>query len=687
MANDSASADLGPSLSGNFTIDPNGTGASNYASFDSAAMALTTYGVCGPVMFTVASGTYNEQVSFGPIEGASEINYIKFMADTARNVIIANSSSSSTANYTVQLDGSDFITFEGIVIDANGTTYSRALDINNGASNNTFDNCEFNGYASGTFSTFQCVIYTRSVGNDNNSIINSSINGGSYGIYYYGGGTTSRNENFVFDNNELNDQYYRGAYFYYTTDLKVRNNVFRSGRNYTSMYGIWSYYAYDECEYTGNDINLPGYAGMWLFQNNGRNDKKILVANNFVRSGRMTGSYGYGIYLSSSGYCQIVHNTIYLDRTIGNYYGIFVNGGANTVLNNIIHDQTQRSGSYASLYYSGGFSVLESDYNNVYTNGNFGRISSISNTLADWQSATGFDMNSLESDPGFATGDSLRTCSDTLDGAATPLDYVIVDIDGDERDGNTPDIGADEFIGTAPGSYSAGDDEIICDGKTVVIGQALSDGSFLWSTGDTTSTIEVSTPDTYIVTMTSSCGGVFTDTVEVVDQTPVADFSINTDPNVFLTGDFTNASQQNMYNMWILDLNPADTFYTEDLTYVFPDNGPYDVTLVVWNDCDTTSITKQWMGTVGISETQLENNITVMPNPARDVLNIQFNEIDTDVTIEMNNIQGQVVYRERFMDLSNGSMKSLDVSSMKSGMYIIKFITDNDIATKQLIVE
>ncbi|MEJ6738892.1 MAG: hypothetical protein QNK62_07665, partial [Cryomorphaceae bacterium] len=50
-------------LSGTYTIDPNGTGTSNYTSFTSAISALSTSGVSGSVTFNVKQGTYSEQVT------------------------------------------------------------------------------------------------------------------------------------------------------------------------------------------------------------------------------------------------------------------------------------------------------------------------------------------------------------------------------------------------------------------------------------------------------------------------------------------------------------------------------------------------------------------------------------------------------------------------------------------------
>jgi hypothetical protein len=392
--------------------------------------------------------------------------------------------------------------------------------------------------------------------------------------------------------------------------------------------------------------------------------------------------YAYGCYMYNCGYTRFVNNTVAKDVPSGyGYYGIYVTGGANKLINNIFYDPNGSS-TYYNFYYSGAFAVAESDYNNVYSNQYFGYLNGVQSTLTQWQTNTGFDMHSTTIDPGFTNLDSMRTCNDSLDGTGIPLSYISDDIDGDGRNPNTPDVGADEWIGSAPGSYSAGPDAIVCAGKTVQIGLPVTGGTFSWNTADTTATIVVSSGGTYTVTMTAACGSQHTDTVDVVDVTPVAGFTSKVS---FLTGEFVNNSVNGNSYMWVV--NNVDTFYSTDLTHIFPDNGPYEVCLYVYNDCDTVFTCQTWQSFLGVEENALENMITLMPNPVSDNLKIQFAGVEGDVTLEVMNIQGQVVYTERYMNVTGNENKSVDVSSLRKGMYIVKFMTSNDVATKQVIVK
>jgi hypothetical protein len=293
-------------------------------------------------------------------------------------------------------------------------------------------------------------------------------------------------------------------------------------------------------------------------------------------------------------------------------------------------------------------------------------------------------MHSLTVNPAYSSFDTLRSCSDSLDGAGTPLAYVSDDFDHDGRHPLTPDIGADEWVGNKPGAYSAGPDAIICEGKTAQIGLPVTGGTFLWNTADTTPVITVTGGGVYTVDMTSVCGGQHSDTVVVSDVTPTSVFTI---VSSYRTGQFTNISANGITYMWVLHTNPKDTFYTKDVTHVFPDNGPYNVDLYVYNDCDTIMSSQVWNGHVGMGENDLSSMISLMPNPASDVMNIRFSGLEGDVQLEMTNIQGQRVYSALYTDLTGNVSRPVDVSSLNKGVYIMRFTTSKDVTSKQLIVK
>ena len=125
------------------------------------------------------------------------------------------------------------------------------------------------------------------------------------------------------------------------------------------------------------------------------------------------------------------------------------------VKNNILVN-TRDEGPYcASAIYDYGSTNLTSDYNDLYyddTNNNncLVRIGSTNyNTLADWQ-ATLNDLNSYVEMPPFISSTNLHineTIPTYLESRGIPIAGIDTDFDGDQRNADSTDIGADEFEG------------------------------------------------------------------------------------------------------------------------------------------------------------------------------------------------------------------------------------------------
>ena len=98
---------------------------------------------------------------------------------------------------------------------------------------------------------------------------------------------------------------------------------------------------------------------------------------------------------------------------------------------------------------------LTSNYNVLYAPGTGGFTGLFNNvdrlTLANWQTATGQDANSIAADPQFVSATDLHINPSALrlaspvDNAGTPIAGITDDFDGGPRNATTPDIGADEI--------------------------------------------------------------------------------------------------------------------------------------------------------------------------------------------------------------------------------------------------
>jgi hypothetical protein len=88
-------------LAGTYTIDPAGSGTTNFTTIGAAVQSLMNCGVSAPVTFNIASGTYNEQVDFGTVDGATPANSITFQSATGNpaDVIVTFNATSTAGNY------------------------------------------------------------------------------------------------------------------------------------------------------------------------------------------------------------------------------------------------------------------------------------------------------------------------------------------------------------------------------------------------------------------------------------------------------------------------------------------------------------------------------------------------------------------------------------------------------------
>jgi hypothetical protein len=143
-------------------------------------------------------------------------------------------------------------------------------------------------------------------------------------------------------------------------------------------------------------------------------------------------------------------------------YGIAI-GGSNPVVDirNNIFQNTQSSTGGAKMYAIGTgsstFVNMISNYNDfnvsgastfVGQTGGLGITGTDRSTLANWQTATGKDANSVTITPVFVSATNLHLAPASncnLHRRGTPVTGITVDFDGDTRHSVKPDIGADDY--------------------------------------------------------------------------------------------------------------------------------------------------------------------------------------------------------------------------------------------------
>jgi hypothetical protein len=484
-------------LSGTYTIDPSGSGSTNYTTFESAISALNSNGVSGPVTFRIASGTYVPTTSytFGAVTGMSSTNTVTFKPATGATVIM-------DATLTVPMfdinQGDNFI-FDGSNA-SGGTTRNwkvinrgsgSALRLINGATNNTVKNMNLIGSVSSSTSTGIVNIgnssATYGVGNANNLISSNTLGDSSgalrsnNGIYMLGDATYHNSANRL-DNNDIFNLGYTNGYFYgiyvssYNDQIKIfRNRIRETDKTNTSgVYPLYGVYFSNSSSSSANGGDTIAYNQIYDLQTlyapatqygiyiSSAGSAPITIHNNMITQISDQGSTVAGVYIgTTTPTVYVYYNSIYIS---GNYasgsttsYNIYATGATVTIRNNALMNTRVSTGTNTNraLYRASSTGTYSSDYNVIYTSGastTVGYLSSTATyyaTLSAWQTASGQDANSAFGNPQFvspSTGDLhiSTTVRTPVESKGTPISGLTTDFDGNTRNTTTPDVGADE---------------------------------------------------------------------------------------------------------------------------------------------------------------------------------------------------------------------------------------------------
>ena len=287
---------------------------------------------------------------------------------------------------------------------------------------------------------------------------------------------------------------YDGALLQYCIAPKVRWNEFIGGGRSLKLWdcnGEWVI-SHNKFTQSNNAVSISdsdGWPGRARFFNNSIRYIHPLSFSN--------------AYLLSIGYSDKVdiwNNTIEFDTPSGytHHHALYLNlSDSCTIYNN----NFVKLGGGKALRILNSWGV-KSDYNNFYSPD--GEIAYNDTTLADWQATTNLDSHSVSVDPGFngTSIDSMLPSNPLLINAGLPLPGLFDDIDGNPRNILAPWIGSQE-IPSAP-ILILGSDTTYCDSAWL---DALNPGSsYLWSTGDTTQRIRVSSSGLYWVQATNAVG-------------------------------------------------------------------------------------------------------------------------------------------------------------------------------------
>jgi PKD repeat protein len=460
-------------LNGTYTIG--GSGVRNFGSFNDASTALSQCGVSNAVVINVQPGTYNEQVVFQTIPGASSTNRVTLKSATgvASDVVINWSSTSAADNYIFKLDRVEFLNIEKMSFENSGVSFATNIWFtglgNSGSNNNIFEGNVFRGYKSATTSNNHTLVVSSTDNHEYNTFKQNTFLYGSYGIYHQGYNVIPLfSREWLIEGNTFDSVAYMSIRLSNCVKFRIKNNAITTNTSYTGVYGIYISSPNDGGEISGNKIvfDQSGTYPIYVASHNTSYFSYFSVLdtfrihNNFISWSNNAGSYA--CYLSSNRDIAVVHNSFNI--TGGTTYALYVSttaGYKTFFMNNSI-----ASNNYA-VFNNLPFTV--SDNNNLFTTGaNFASINGVTlSNIAAFKNAsyTGSDANSISVTPNYISATDLHSRSEQFVSAGAPLGLT-TDIDGDARNLSAPVIGADEYSADIQVVRVSGPAAVGCDRTT-----------------------------------------------------------------------------------------------------------------------------------------------------------------------------------------------------------------------------
>lgn len=432
-------------LAGSYTV---GGANPDFKDLDAAFLKLAC-GLGGPVTLKLRPAIYNQQVVLSQYINVSDINTLTIESESGNpdDVTFVYDGVSWSNHAVIQLNGAKHVTLRNLTIINSGGYYASGINLTNNAAYNRIEGCKVelnqthgSSYQHGISITGTDISSTGKA--SHNTIANNHITGGYYGIYLYG--LTNADTFNTVINNRVDSFYYKGIYSYRNDGITIKGNTVTRRLEYSLGYGIHVYGSAKDIVVTDNIVKHAGSYGIFLddCSSLGQN----LVANNMIAGG-FTASTSYGMYVTASKNMEISFNSISCDNlTALNSYAFYLSTTTSSVNLSIQNNIFANSGDGYAYYIGRPVAVSFSDNNNYYTKGlSLAYWSAPLAALADLQASNNMDVSSKSIEPHFKGPEDLHIINPALDKAGSVSPFVKLDIDGNDRDKQNPDIGCDEF--------------------------------------------------------------------------------------------------------------------------------------------------------------------------------------------------------------------------------------------------
>lgn len=442
---------------GTYTIGTTG----DYTTFTEAIDTLTNAGVAGAVVFSVQTGSYNEQLTLGAVRGASAANTITFQSATGNaEDVVLRFAPVQAANWVLKLDGINYVSFDHMTVYAAGTgNYSNAVVMEN------VQNVNFNSdvvRVKGTINNNNAIAMTIGL-NVRYLYLDSCVVDSGYYSVKSAVTLTDTTYGMYFTNNSFQNFWSMGINLRKVNQVYIVGNQVRSGVNISgrALTGIYIAEHSGMLDLEANNVSLydernGGKRGIQLSKIKSSNNMRSMVYNNMAAcyGTGISGNTSCGIWIDSCEFMNVYYNTtnVYAGLNAATTRAFSVAGASEGihVMNNVFCNQSKGYGYYVQA----ATSVVTSDYNNYYSSA---QNAETAPRLAYWgtdglrsldtlRQTNSQDVHSMSVPAYFVSYADLHYSIGTFCEKAQYNTAVPKDIDGQTRPQiPSPTMGADEY--------------------------------------------------------------------------------------------------------------------------------------------------------------------------------------------------------------------------------------------------
>jgi PKD repeat protein len=224
-----------------------------------------------------------------------------------------------------------------------------------------------------------------------------------------------------------------------------------------------------------------------------------------------------------------------------------------------------------------------------------------------------------------------------------------------------------------------------CEGLTVTLSVEDEGYNYIWNNGTEGTDIEITSAGSYTATVQTGGLECVSLPVEVtVHPNPVAAF-------ITTTQEISAGSEVDFYNdskgatSWLWDFGDGSTSMEENPVHIYTAAGNYLVTLTAISNEGCQATDSRSVGLITGTETSLENDIRLYPNPVSDDINISIRTTHSEpFQVKVFNSQGALVYDMR---LDAGRAEALiNASGFAKGIYLVNVSSETETFTKRIVV-